>query len=183
MSETSRFEITDYPWDDNGYKPKTYVDVTRFKNGFEFRFVSYETELTSDRTEHNTDICSDSAVEAFINFSPDTDNEYINFELNVNGAMYCSKRLDRYSKTMIEPKDIDTLDIKTAIFDDRWEAEFTVSCEFIKKFYPKYRHGDRVIGNFYKIGEAAKYPHWGCWKETGTDKPDFHHPESFDTVF
>lgn len=183
MEEVKRFEINCYPWDENGYRPRTYVDVTRSEGGFLFRFVTYETELTAERTVHNTDICSDNAVEAFINFSPDTDPQYINFELNSNGAMYCSKRPDRFTKTMIAENDIDSLNISVNIFGDRWESEFFVSTDFIQKFYPEYRHGGRIIGNFYKIGEQAKYPHFGCWNEINADKPDFHRPECFGTVF
>lgn len=183
MEQTKSFDIIHYPWDFNGYKPKTFAEVTRDDNGFRVHFVSYETELTAVQTEHNTDIYCDSAVEVFLNFVPDKGDTYINFEINPNGAMYCSVGEGRYKRTLITPEEIDTLNIKTEKFSDRWEAECYISVDFIKKIYPDYSHGGRITGNFYKTGEKAKYPHWGSWRETGTEKPDFHRPESFDTVF
>lgn len=183
MQETKRLDITYYPWDFNGYKPVTYAEIIRDDGGFGIHFVSYETELTALRTEHNKDIFCDSTVEAFLNFSPDTSEDYMNFEVNSIGAMHCAKGGGRHNRVLTDPKIIDTLNIKTEKFSDRWEAEWYVSIEFIKEFYPDYRHGGRVTGNFYKTGEEAKYPHWGSWRETGTEKPDFHRPESFGIVF
>ena len=81
MEQTKSFDIIHYPWDFNGYKPKTFAEVTRDDNGFRVHFVSYETELTAVQTEHNTDIYCDSAVEVFLNFVPDKGDTYINFEI------------------------------------------------------------------------------------------------------
>ena len=183
MNETKKFEITHYPWDINGYKPKTFAEITRDDKGFAVHFTSYETEISAVQTEHNTDIYCDSAVELFIKFSPETDKHYINFEINPNAAMYCSYGTERRHGKVMEPSVIDTLDLSAHIFPDRWEANYYISVDFIKKFFPDYTHGGLIMGNLYKTGEKTKYPHWGCWRETGTEKPDFHRPESFDIMF
>jgi len=183
MKETKKIEITKYPWDINGYKPRTFAEITRDDNGFAVHFVSYETELSATQTMHNTDIYCDSAMELFVKFAPETDNHYINFEINPNGAMYCSNSMERENSKQIAPEVIDTLNPQTQIFPDRWEAEYYISVDFIKRFFPNYIHGRLIEGNLYKTGEKTKYPHWGCWRETGTEKPDFHRPESFDVIF
>lgn len=183
MRETKKFEITHFPWDFNGYKPKTTAEATRDENGFFIRFEAYETELTAVQTKHNTDIYCDSAVEVFLNFVPEEGESYINFEINPNGAMYCARGDGRHNRQLMTDEEINSLNIKTEIFADKWTAEFYVSDDFVSKFYPNYRHGGRITGNFYKTGEKAKYPHWGSWRETGTENPDFHRPESFDIVF
>lgn len=175
------FEIKNYPWDDNGYRPKTVVTIGYDEGGFNLHFVSYETEILAVQTEHNSPVCTDSCMEIFMQFSPETDKNYINIEVNPNGAAYSAVSLCREISEKIAPDIIDTLNIKTEVFPDRWEVSYYLPKEYIQRFIPTYTHGEGsvICGNFYKCGEHTKYPHFGCFSKSEWDHPDFHRPEFF----
>ena len=175
------FNIDNFPWDDNGYKPKTQVTIGYDEGGFNLNFVSYETDIRATETEHNMEIYKDSCMEIFMKFAPSTDKNYINIEINPNGAAYCAVSECREISEKIEPRIIDTLNIKTKVYPDRWEIKYYISKEFIQRFIPSYVHGEGnvICGNFYKCGDLMKYPHWACFNYINWEHPDFHRPEFF----
>ena len=177
----SVFLIENYPWDESGVRPVTEVTVGYDEGGYKVRFVSYETALRAVETEHNTDVYKDSCVELFAAFAPERDDRYINIEANPNGAAYCSVRRSRDDYELISPADIDTLAIRTSVFDDRWEIEYYISVEFIKKYIPAYEHreGGVIRANFYKCGDETDHVHYGCFNLIENRTPDFHRPEFF----
>lgn len=175
------FEITNFPWDENGYKPKTSVTIGYDDGGFKLHFESYDPDLRAVMTEHNTMVCTDSCMEMFMMFSPETDKHYINIEVNPNGAAFSGICLDRDVSSTIDPEYINTLNIKTKVLDDHWEVDYYLPVEYIQKFIPSYKHaeGNVIKGNFYKCAEDNKYPHFGCFNYIEWDHPDFHRPEFF----
>ena len=179
--EGTSFELSNYLWDNNGYEPKTVVTIGYDEGGYKVHFVSYETELRMVETKHNTEIFKDSCMELFMQFAPATDKNYINIEINPNGAAYSAISACREISTQIKPSVIDTLNIKTKIYDDRWEIDYYIPAQYIKNVVPTYEHkkGAVIRGNFYKCGNATKYPHHGCFNKIEWEKPDFHRPEFF----
>ncbi|MBQ7346862.1 MAG: hypothetical protein IJW55_02815 [Clostridia bacterium] len=176
------FAIANFPWaKDYPATPHTEVTVSYDDAGFRFRFVSYETHLRAVETAHNTAVHKDSCMEVFMQFTPATDERYINIEINPNGAAYSAVSYCRERSQQINPADIDTLGIKTSVYDDRWEIVLTVSKEYIQKQIPSYRHGKGSIlrGNFYKCGDETDHPHFGCFHNIVWEQPDFHRPEFF----
>ena len=177
----TRFEIKNYLWNNNEYRPETFVTVGYDDGGYKVHFVSYETELKCVQVEHNTEIFKDSCMELFMQFAPETDENYINFEINPNGAVYCALTTNRETYQKIAPNIIDTLGVKTKIYDDRWEIDYYISKEYIQNLIPTYEHKEGIIirGNFYKCGDKKHYPHHGCFNKIECEKPDFHRPEFF----
>jgi len=178
----STFEIKNFPWKDK-YRatPKTFITLSYDDEGINVHFVSYETSLRATETEHNTSVHKDSCMEIFMQYAADTDDRYINIEMNPNGAAYSAVSSGRESSQRIEPSDIDTLNIKTEIFEDRWEIKLKIKAEYIKKYIPSYKHesGTHMRGNFYKCGDDTDHPHFGCFNNIEWAYPDFHRPEFF----
>lgn len=175
------FEIKNYLWNNNEYRPETFVTVGYDEGGYKVHFVSYETDLKCVETEHNTEIFKDSCMELFMQFAPETDENYINFEINPNGAVYCALTTNRETYQKVAPSIIDTLGVKTKIYDDRWEIDYYISKEYIQNLIPTYEHKEGIVirGNFYKCGDKERYPHHGCFNKIEWEKPDFHRPEFF----
>ena len=178
----STFEIKNFPWKDKYQAtPKTFITLSYDDEGINVHFVSYETALRATETEHNTSVHKDSCMEIFMQYAADTDDRYINIEMNPNGAAYSAVSSGRESSQRIDPSDIDTLNIKTEIFKDRWEIKLKIKAEYIKKYIPSYKHesGVHMRGNFYKCGDDTDHPHFGCFNNIEWAYPDFHRPEFF----
>ena len=178
----STFEISNFPWkDEYPATPKTFATLSYDDEGINAHFVSYETNLRATETQHNTFVHKDSCMEMFMQYAADTDPRYINIEMNPNGAAYSAVSFERGRSQLIAPEDIDTLNIKTEIFDDRWEIKLSIKAEYIKKYIPSYVHGSgaHLKGNLYKCGDDTDHPHFGCFNNIEVPQPDFHRPEFF----
>ncbi len=177
----SEFQISNYPWNQNDYMPKTTVTISYDKTGFFLHFVSWEKEILAKRTEHNSDIYRDSCMEFFVQFDPVNDLHYINFEINPNGAVYNSISLCREESVLIDSGEFSQFQVKTQIFDDRWEITYHIPISYIQKHIPSYQHhaGAVLRANFYKCGDDTKYPHFGCFSNITLPEPDFHCPQFF----
>ena len=92
------------------------------------------------------------------------------------GVCYCRER-----QVLIDPSDLDMLNIQTAIFDDRWEIDYRIPVALIQKYIPTYHHatGARLCGNFYKCGDETGHPHFACFSNIAWEHPDYHRPEFF----
>ncbi len=183
ITETgTTFAICHFPWlADYPAAPKTQVTVSYDREGYLFRFVSYETNLRAAETRHNTMVCCDSCMEVFLQYAPDTDPRYINIEINPNRAVYSAVSHDRAHSVCIDPAEIDTLDVTARCYPDRWEIDCRVPVAYIQKQIPTYRHekGAHLRGNFYKCGDLTDHPHFGCFNNITWSQPDFHRPEFF----
>lgn len=180
--EGSVFSLDCFPWEkDYPAKPRTEVTVSYDETGYGVHFVSWETHLRAVQTEHNTPVCEDSCMELFMKFAPDSDDRYLNIEINPNGVAYGGIAYCREKAEKLAPADLDTLDIKTAIFEDRWEIDYRIPVAFIQKYIPTYQHqkGARLCGNFYKCGDLTDHTHYGCFAMIDWPHPDYHRPEFF----
>ena len=180
--EGSVFTLSRFPnWIPNQCCPLTMATISYDDCCFKVKFVSYETDLRAKETEHNTEIYRDSCMELFMQFSPDTDDRYINIEINPNGAVYCSVRYSRENFELIHTEDIVTLQVVPTVYEDRWELFYQIPVKLIQKYIPTYLHkkGAKLRGNLYKCGNDTNHPHYGCFQNVLTERPDFHRPEYF----
>ena len=176
------FALNHFPWvKDYPATPKTEVTLSYDDKGFLVHFVSWETDLRAVETAHNTPVHKDSCMELFMKFAPDTDERYINIEINPNGAAFGGVCYCRERQVLIDPSDLDMLNIQTAIFDDRWEIDYRIPVALIQKYIPTYHHatGARLCGNFYKCGDETGHPHFACFSNIAWEHPDYHRPEFF----
>lgn len=181
--------IDNYPWDNNGYMPETYVKLCYTEDGLYIRFFSKEPEIKAIYTKPNEPAYKDSCVELFINPNPYKDDRYMNFETNCIGTLLLGIGRGRQNRELISPKEQRVFNISTMLSVDTmsdydgegWDIIYTIPFSFIKKYYEQIEigSGHEMLGNFYKCGDGTKYPHFGCWNRIENDMPDFHRPECF----
>ncbi len=178
------FEIKNYLWEKNGYKPKTYFDITLNNNIINVCIKSYETNIKYSQKGNRALVHNDSCVEMFCNFSPQNSEEYINFEFNPIGANHIAIGEGRMGRSFISDDDVEKLNIKASIQKDFWQIEFQITETFLNRYYNdiNIKPGMKVKANFYKCGDKTDFPHYGCWNEVKSAVPDFHRPEYFKYV-
>lgn len=173
-----------YPWDINGYKPKVDFYLSVEEKGFLMHIVVRECNPRRIETEHQSDVYKDSCVEWFVNFLPESCDRYFNFEVNPHGAMYAAFRKNRQEYQLLTKEDIETMEIKAAIYPDTWEVSYKVPFSLISKyiFGYQFQEGMTIRANFYKCGDGMPFPHYGMWNEFHVNSPDFHRPEYFGDI-
>ena len=181
--------IEDYPWDENGYKPKVEIRFLYTESRLCLHYTSYESEIRAIYTNMNEPVYTDSCVEFFFNPDPENDDRYFNFEINVLGALLLGLGSDRNNRSLIEDISQDIFNIKSSVRQDMigeyqgsyWTLEFSIPYSFIEKYYGKqdFSSGKRMKGNFQKCGDGTKFPHYGCWNRIDVPEADFHRPEYF----
>ncbi len=173
--------ITDYCNMGNEYKPRVDFNLTYNDEGFHAHFDVYERNPKAVYTNNFDPVCCDSCVEWFMFFDPDNCDRYFNFEVNANGVMDTSFRLNRDVFEEVTDDDVKSFNIKTHIFDDFWTVDYTIPYKFIKKFINDYEFKkDTVVrANVFKCGDETEFEHYGCWGMVDRDDPDFHTPQYF----
>lgn len=176
-----KITITEYCNMGNNYRPEVDFNVTYSDEGFHVHFDVFESNPIRNYVNNFDPVCCDSCVEWFIYFAPDICNRYFNFEVNANGAMDVSFRIDRYEYSDVTEEDVKSFNIKTDIKDDIWTVDYTIPFEFIKKYIKGYEFKKNVVltSNVFKCGEDKVTEHYGCWGMVDRDAPDFHTPQYF----
>ena len=63
----STFTLENSPWQEYVRHPKTEVKIAYDEKGYSLHFVSYETDLRTVETEHNTAVHKDSCMSFLLN--------------------------------------------------------------------------------------------------------------------
>lgn len=177
----SRADIGCYPWG-REYCPQTWASVTYIEDtGFHVHMVCMEKDPRAEYKNNNDPVYQDSCMEFFVNFAPDKTNQYLNFEVNSNGAMLCGFGEKRGDRTPVEQMGIQMPRVLADKKEDCWEISYNISMDLIKELYGvcKFEPGYVIKGNFYKCGDKTNKPHYGCWNSIEAPKPDFHQPGFF----
>lgn len=189
--------IDNFPWDKNGYKPKTIAKVFYTDTHFHIYFRSYENEIKVTYFDMDGDVYKDSCVEFFVKFNPDKDKNYLNFEMNPAGTLLLGFGPDRHKRNRLNFDNfLEVFNVSTSVTKDTvdeynnssqycsdkfWTVQYSIPFSFIEKYFGKldFKKGYRLEGNFYKCGDETKYPHYGCWNLIDLPASDFHRPDFF----
>lgn len=165
------------------YIPKTTAQLTYKSDvGIIIKLICYENNPFTRYTENYDPIYTDSCMEAFINLFPNKSKDYINIEVNSNGAYIFSFGPGRgICRTHFEPNLGISPTVKTAKTDNSWIADIIIGNNAIEAVYGKFEinSGHSFTGNFYKCGEDGDNPHFLSWNKITLPKPDFHCPSFF----
>ena len=113
--------IDNYPWDENGYKPKVEVRFFYTESRLYLHFMSYESEIRAVYRNMNEPVYTDSCVEFFFNPDPDKDDRYFNFEINAIGTLLLELGSGRNNRLMIQDVSQTIFNIKSSIGPDSVE--------------------------------------------------------------
>jgi hypothetical protein len=181
--------VQNFPWDENGYKPETIAKICYRDKAIHVFLKSYEKKIRAVYESINDPVCRDSCMEFFFILNPESDDRYMNMEMNPIGTFLLGFGKDRHSRFKIEGLSPDIFNIKTSVKKDRinqyngeyWTLQYEIPFSFLEKYYGKteIRSGKIIKGNVYKCGDDTEYPHYGCWNRVTSEKPDFHRPECF----
>lgn len=129
--------------------------------------------------QDNDPVYKDSALEMFINFAADKD-EYLNFEVNSNGALLCHFG----KKGLRAPVKLKT-DKEVEVSVKKQENEWSVILRIPRGLFEdcfgeiKLESGSKITFNLYKICETESDLHFISYTFIPTEKPDFHLPAYF----
>jgi len=183
--KTKEFTLT-YPWDKNGYRPDVRYVLGLKETGFTMHIIVHETNPRRVMTQRNQPVCLDSCVEWFVNFMPENNDRYFNFEINALGTVNASFRKERHDQKVryLTEEDAALLNIQPVIHEKYWEIRYDVPFELIKKYIPNYKfeEGMTIRANFYKCGGNTEFIHHGVWNPIPVEIPDFHMPEYFGEI-
>ena len=176
-----RFVLANKLWGYDFYNTDVYAQIAYDESGFSVRFTIGESNPFFEKKHHFEEVCHDSCVEFFVNFTPKQSDKYINFEVNAAGIMYAAYGSNRYDGVLLDLEEIEGLDIKPEIQEEYWTVSYKIGFDLIRKYYPQFdiEHFDYILGNLYKCGDKTAYRHYLSYFKVGTEKPDFHRPEYF----
>lgn len=175
-------------WAEPSYKPRVRFRMAHTGNSILLHYIVRETGAAANITEDNGPVFRDACVEFFV--SPHSDDTYYNFETNCIGTLLLQgghrgtrrplapvrigELVKRYASSGYAPFTAvnDTIEWQIALIIPK-EAMFLDS---ITSF-----DGMTMTANFYKCGGSE--PNYIMWRPIETDRPQFHRPEYFDTIY
>ncbi len=167
----------DTPKDISAFAQICYTD-----NEILVHLVSQESEIRAIETGLTGSPCDDSCLEFF--FCPmDNDNRYFNIEFNSNGCLYLGIASNIHNLVRLIPNkekyDIFTPQIN--IFDGGWEIYYSISFEFIRRFFPDFKvfSGKEIKANCSKVCEGSNPQQFLTWSKIIDTPFTYHQPQSF----
>lgn len=181
LENADKFILGNVLWGYDKYTAEVYAQLAYDDTGFLVKFTVGEADPLRTKTKHFESVHEDSCVEFFVNFMPEKNNRYINFEANTNGVMNASFRADRYDSEPLKLDEIESFHLTPEIHKDYWTLTYKISFDFIRNYYPEFdiKACKYVTGNLYKCGDKTEIEHYKSYYLVGTEKPDYHRPEYF----
>lgn len=132
----------------------------------------------------------DSCVEFFM--IPPGSDCYYNLELNCIGTGTFACGPDRSHRTRFGPDIMNKIrresslgregfETKSGYFE--WKITIAAPLEIYGLTNNIQLKSKEVKANFYKCGDELPHKHYLCWSDIHKEKPDFHSPEFFGTLF
>ncbi len=184
LEQCELFHIDHYQWV-AGYQPKAFGRMGLLRDfGLVISMTAMESDPLATFTKDGDPVYQDSALEAFLNFTPQREIPYyINFEMNANGAMLndiggVGDRRSVYNSTPWRAQ----CSVKRNA--DSWSVLLKIPMEMICNIFTigPLKVGDHFTCNFYKICENKELEHYASYAEIVSEKPNFHLPRFFETA-
>lgn len=159
------------------YQPLTWVKMAYIEKDAVYLNMFVEETNPKASYHHDQDpVYKDSCLECFLNFNPTEEEQYLNFEMNANGAMLVGLGCGRADREAL------TFDFHPYVFknENGWGITLIIPEAFILKYFKKI--AGEWLGNFYKCGDECASVHFLSWAEVKEDKPNFHAPQWFGKI-
>lgn len=160
---------------------ETFFKMCFVKNkGIYLRMRTNETSLRAVNKNRDENMWEDSCMEFFI--CPfEHRKEYLNFEMNPNGAYLCQFGSGRENRVFLKTLTACEADVEASVDKNGWSLELFVPETLITEaFKEEFAAAPCTVkGNFYKCGDFTDKPHYGSFSKMTTLPPGFHNPECF----
>ena len=181
IDQCTKFQIKHQLWDKE-YKPEAFGRMAVLE-GYGVVVSMTAMEVNPLRRYHEKDdpVYKDSALEAFLNFAAEhSTKEYLNFEMNANGAMLSEFGMNRNRRRLKSFMSC-SADCQARIQDDSWEVTLKIPMALIQEVYQRepLKSGDLFTRNFYKISEEPAIEHYASYAPIESKTPNFHLPDFF----
>lgn len=197
-------KIDNTNWPGFNYKPEVVFRIAYSKEEIYIQYRVKEKYIRAFYTEDQGSApYKDSCVEFFI-IPSETDTIYYNLELNCIGVgtfaggpnrkertrfgAHVTSKIRRASTLAKEDslgKDggMGKEGFETKEGDFEWSLTVALPIELFSLNEITPLSGRSVKANFYKCGDDLPEPHYLSWNQVGTEKPNFHTPEFFGTLY
>ena len=182
--KVTRHYIDQANWESHPYMPVASFNIARSDKNLYIYFFSRANSIRAIYEKDGSPVYLDSCVEFFV--KRPSDEHYINFEFNCIGTCDASFRLSREEKTDLTPEQLASIrrypSLPRSAFNEKagfhdWSLLVIIPFDIIG--LENNRLPERILGNFYKCGDATAFPHYLSWSPIKTEQPDFHRPEFF----
>lgn len=139
-----------------------------------------ETDIRAVNTARDENIWEDSCMEFFL--CPFAHREeYLNFEMNSNGAWLCQFGKGKQDRVFLSTLTRQEPTVKAEVTDEGWSLNLFIPCELISEAFNESFKADagKLKGNFYKCGDLTSKPHYDSFEKMGLLPPGFHNPSCF----
>ena len=177
------------PWANDMDKPTVHFAITHDDTHIYIRYTVQENSIIAKATANNGAVWKDSCVEFFI--MPENDGVFYNFEFNCIGTKLLYAGKTRNNRTPAEDALIDKILTESTLgkqpFDEKfgtfeWSLTVVIPIDCFFQHEIKTLKGKTCRANFYKCGDGLTKPHYLCWNNIETSKPDFHTPQYFGEI-
>lgn len=179
-------------WEAFPYKPEVSFRIAYSNDEI---YLQYKVREKYIRAFYTSDEGSapykDSCIEFFISLSDD-DSFYYNLELNCIGVGTFAGGPDRRNRTRFDTSVISLIRRESSLGregfgtkegDFEWSITIAIPLRLfsLNSFEPL--PGRYVRANFYKCGDDLPERHYLSWNPISTERPDFHRPDFFGTIY
>ena len=196
--QANTLQVNHYPWPDSGHRPNAQARLMYDDDKLGIMFHVEDRYVRAVTQRFQDGVCGDSCVAFFVSPLPDS-LAYFNFEVNCGGTMllhHCPGPKGRAAGLSWVPvsgedgKTITMAHTMPEIVEPEiseatiWIIEYHVPFALFEKYLGTMpgRAGAAWHANFYKCGDRTSHPHWGSWAPVDTQNPNFHVPESFQSI-
>ena len=180
-------DIVDWP-EQFPEKPEAGFSIARSRTHIVIAYKVKGQGIRATVAEDNGPVWEDSCCEFFI--SDPEDGTYYNFEMNCIGSVLAAKRKSRqdyrhFSQDLlariIRHTSLERRPQEEADREIAWDMAICIPFDLIG-IDPEHLPAS-VRANFYKCADKSSHPHYLSWNKIEVDKPDFHLPEYFGTLY
>lgn len=177
--------INSFHWEKDGYsRPQSTVRFCAVKErGFYAYLETDEQPILARYFDRDDPVYQDSCLEVFLAPVNGRD-EYINFEINPNGAYLSQFGRERNGRVFIKELTDKVPQVHAEKLENGWCAELFIPKELISDLYGcdfSVNTGE-IRGNFYKCADDSKTPHYAALFPVDSAALGFHNPDRFGTI-
>ncbi len=177
-------------WQAFPYKPSVQFRMAHSGDAILLHYKVKEASVRAVAAGDNGPVWEDSCVEFFS--SPVPDGTYYNMECNCAGTLLIGGRRSREDKQHAPQAVLEQVKRWSSLgrgrFEERvgecaWEVALFIPCSAYFRHDIKSFAGLTIKANFYKCGDKLQKPHYLSWNPIEIEKPDFHRPDFFGTLY